>query len=147
MDISYTVRITQLMIASLAELSGFVTLNAPYKPEKPTGPLNGKVGEEYTYISLTTDPQGDDIYYLFDWDDGTDSGWLGPYPSGNTAEASHTWTSQDTYNIKVKAKDTNGYESDWSDPLPITMPRSRMVNGFLAKLIERIFRFIPMFNK
>jgi hypothetical protein len=34
----------------------------------------------------------DEIYYLFDWGDGTDIGWLGPYDSVDTVTASHTWT-------------------------------------------------------
>ena len=147
MDISYAVRITQLMILSLADLSGFITFNAPYKPDIPTGTLNGKVGEKYTYTSSTTDPQGDNIFYLFDWGDGTDSGWIGPFSSGNTADASHTWTSQDTYDIKVKAKDTDGYESEWSDPISVVMPRNRIASTFFGKLILRIFGFIPIFNK
>jgi hypothetical protein len=74
---------------------------------------------------MTTDPQGDDIYYLFNWGDRTYSGWLGPYPSGTTAQASHTWRRQGAYNIKVKARDSNGYESQWSDPLQVNLPKNK----------------------
>ena len=90
-----------------------------YPPNTPnlSGPTNGIVGIEYTYTSSTTDPDEDDIYYLFDWDDGTNSGWLGPYNSGDAVEASHAWSEEEIYDIKVKAKDV--LESDWSDPLTV----------------------------
>ena len=67
------------------------------------------------FSTTTTEPDGDDVYYLFDWDDGTDSGWLGPFDSGAMASASHSWSEVDTYEIRVKAKDVYNVESDWSD--------------------------------
>jgi hypothetical protein len=138
MDLDYAVRSTQLMIVCLAELSGFITYNAPYIPEIPTGPVNGVVGIEYNYTTLTTDPQDDQILYLFSWGDGTDSGWIGPYDSGDTVEASHTWTTKKTFEVKVRAKDTNGYESDWSDPLHVTIPRDKNANNvWNFKVFER----------
>jgi hypothetical protein len=94
-------------------------LSWPDKPSTPDGPSNGKVGNTYTYTSSTSDPDGDDILYLFDWGDGTDSGWIG------TGEASHSWSKRSNYNIKVKAKDTHGFESRWSDPLTVTIPRNK----------------------
>ena len=63
---------------------------APNNPQKPDGPIEGVTAIEYEYASNTTDPEGEKIYYLFDWGDGTDSGWIGPYDSGQTGKASHT---------------------------------------------------------
>ncbi|RLF30793.1 MAG: hypothetical protein DRJ99_01480 [Thermoplasmata archaeon] len=97
----------------------------PNKPNKPSGPTSGKAGTSYTYSTSTTDPDEDQVYYWFDWGDRTNSGWLGPYNSGQTVGASHTWSEKGSYDIKVKAKDTNDAESDWSDPLPITMPKNK----------------------
>jgi len=85
--------------------------NPPNQPSKPSGPTYGYSGDEYTYSSSTTDPENDQIYYLFDWDDGTDSGWLGPFDSGDPCHAPHIYSSRGTFSIKVKAKDTNGSES------------------------------------
>jgi hypothetical protein len=95
---------------------------APLKPNPPNGPDNGAAGTEYTYYASTTDPDGDEISYIFDWGDGSYSGWVGPYDSGATAQASHTWSDQGNYQIRVKAKDVHGVQSDWSDSLPVTMP-------------------------
>ncbi len=114
-----------------------VVINDP--PNKPTitGPTSGKTGNSYTYSASTTDPDGDQIYYLFDWDDGSDSGWKGPYNSGQTASVSHVWIVQGTYQIKVKAKDINGAEGVWSDPLPISMPRNKAINTPFLRFLEQ----------
>jgi hypothetical protein len=94
---------------------------APDRPSPPNGPHNGIWYEEYTYTSSTTDPEGDDIFYLFNWDDGSTSGWLGPFSSGQTATASHIWTELGTYSVTVKARDIWGAGSAISDPLTIVI--------------------------
>jgi hypothetical protein len=97
------------------------TSDPPLTPPVPNGPTHGKVNREYTFSSATTDPNGDQIYYMFDWGDGSPRLWLGPYPSGMTASAVHSWSVNGTYNITVKAKDSHNVSSHWSDPLPITI--------------------------
>jgi len=96
------------------------------EPAQPSidGPTTGNTGENLQYEASATDPDNDQLYYLFDWGDGTQSGWLGPFPSGDTVQASHVWRAQQTYEIKVKAKDDNGRESEWSDPLSVSVPLS-----------------------
>ena len=93
--------------------------DAPAKPSKPAGPSLGIWHVEYTYTSSTTDPNGDQIMYLFDWDDGSNSGWLGPYSSGQVVSAKHTWTVLGYYNVTVRAKDTWGAGSPPSDALQV----------------------------
>jgi len=97
--------------------------NPPDKPSKPVGPTTGKFNVSYTYSSSTTDTDGDKIQYCFDWGDGTFT-WTDWYDSGEIVNASHTWYEKGTYQIKVKAMDIHGYESEWSDPLPIKVPYS-----------------------
>jgi hypothetical protein len=108
MDIDYAVRNSRLILATLAELAIITELQAPIKPIIVSGPAEGKSGKEYTYAASTTDSQGDQIYYLWDWGDDTDSGWVGPYVSGVECEESKTWSSRGDYLIKVKAKDDEG---------------------------------------
>ncbi len=95
----------------------------PLIPGKPSGPQNVRINEAHTYTVCTTDPDGDDIYYKFDWGDGTTSGWLGPYKSGEEIQVNHSWNKRGTYEVKVKAKDIYGAESGWSDPLTVTVIR------------------------
>jgi len=93
--------------------------NAPDKPATPSGKSIIKAGISYPYKTSTTDPDGDHVYYKWDWGDGKYSNWLGPYASEETASASHTWQTKGSYKVKVKAKDEHGAESPWSDPLPL----------------------------
>ncbi len=97
--------------------------NPPNKPSKPSGETTGKTGDEYNYQTSTTDPDSDQVYYKWDWGSET-SGWLGPYDSGVTISTPHIWNEDNDYEIKVKAKDVYGEESEWSDPLTVTMPKN-----------------------
>jgi hypothetical protein len=93
----------------------------PEIPQQPSGPAEGQTGTEYDYSSTTTDPEGDNVFYLFSWGDGTESGWLGPYNSGEVCSASHAWTDAGTYYLKVRAKDTYDHGCDWSDLVSVVM--------------------------
>jgi len=113
---------------------------APDKPNIPSGPVSGKSGMEYTYSTSTSDSDEDRIYFLFDWDDGSNSGWIGPYNSGEVISESYSWKSVGNYDIRVKAKDDSGAESEWSDPLPINMPKTKSFdyfNPWILRLIEQ----------
>lgn len=120
--------------------------NPPDKPETPTGTSNGKINVLYTYTTSSTDPDGDQVYYNWSWGDGSYSGWLGPFTSGATATVQHKWTTKGTYEIKVKAKDTNGDESVWSEPLPISMPivLNHPMLRFLGQLFEQFPHAFPL---
>jgi hypothetical protein len=99
--------------------------NPPDKPDTPSGATNGKTGTSYSYSTSTIDPEGHDVYYLFDWGDGSNSGWFGPYNSGEIINLSHSWSNDGTYPLKVKSKDIYDQESPWSDPLEVIMPKSK----------------------
>jgi hypothetical protein len=121
----------------------------PNTPDVPEGPNSGNADTSYTYSASATDPEGDQISYLFDWDDGTYSEWTSLINSGQTASASHTWQSSGSYQIRVKAKDEHGVQSDWSDPLPITMPYSynKPILHFLELLFQRFPHAFPIFRQ
>jgi hypothetical protein len=92
-----------------------VKVNHPPSSPDVGGDNFGKVGQELTLNAAATDPDGDEILYMFDWGDGTYSSWLGPNPSGQEIIATNSWDSPGIYNVKAKAKDTSlGFESDWS---------------------------------
>ena len=120
--------------------------NPPSKPSRPSGPAGGGTGTTYTYTTSSTDPEGDQIYYMFDWGDGTTSGWVGPFNSGSTGSASNSWDTQGSYLVKVAAKDTHGKISDWSDSLEVVIPRSKTVNinQFFLYFLERHPNLFPI---
>jgi hypothetical protein len=86
----------------------------PETPQRPEGPSEGIIRVEYTFSTNTTDPEGEQVYYQWSWGDDTFSEWLGPYASGSTVSVSHSWKEENIYEIKVKAKDCYGAESNWS---------------------------------
>ena len=96
-----------------------ITNYPPVTPAQPSGIVEGLPGVEYQFSCSTTDPDGDNLYYMFDWGDDTDDGWLGPFASGETCTGSHIWNSSSQYQIRVKARDTQDNESDWSGPLSV----------------------------
>ncbi|UCF50600.1 MAG: hypothetical protein JSU91_03725 [Thermoplasmatales archaeon] len=92
----------------------------PNIPDKPDGPTLGGIGLEYTYTTTGTDPNGGYIKYCFDWGDDTVK-WSDWYSSGQTASCSHRWDKPGDYEIKVKARDQYGLDSEWSEPLLVTI--------------------------
>lgn len=98
------------------------TNDPPSTPSKPSGETNGCTGVTYTYSTSATDPNGDSIKYGWDWNgDGVVDYWTGYYTSGSTCYASHTWNSAGTYYVRVKAMDSRGAESGWSQALVVTI--------------------------
>jgi outer membrane protein assembly factor BamB len=116
-------------------------------PNTPTiqGLAHGRTGRTYRYTVLSTDPDGDDISYYVDWGDGTNTDWLGSYDSGQEQTVSHTWETDGTYTIQVKAMDSNGVESGWGT-LDVTMPCSyeRPFMTIFDKLLERFPHAFPI---
>ena len=111
----------------------------PIKPDKPIGELISDKNIIQNYSVVTTDPDNDSIYYLFDWGDGTYSEWLGPYGSGEICNVTKKWNNAGNYLIKVKAKDTNGVQSEWSDPLGVTLTKVT-INNLILRFLERFPR-------
>jgi hypothetical protein len=121
-------------------------------PEKPNidGPLNGKVGVEHIFSAISTDPEGDDVSYLFKWGDLTDSGWTDYVSSETMINVSHKWWFTGTYTVKVKAKDCHASQSEWAE-IEVTMPKNKMIyNSFIARLLEHftlLERLISFLNR
>jgi PKD domain/Bacterial Ig domain len=121
---------------------------APIRPNQPFGKVYNRMGHDYSYTTSTTDPDGNLVYYLWDWGDGNLSGWLGPYHSGVNCEAHHTWIRIGIYNIMVKAKDGYGTESIWSAPLSVTIPYNyNPIRVFLDLLFQQFPYAFPFLQK
>jgi hypothetical protein len=90
----------------------------PNTPAQPEGPQTGVSNVTYSYTTTTTDPESQQVYYLWFWGD-TNGTWLGPFDSGAVATATHTWSAAGNYTVKVKAKDVLGMESGWSNPIAV----------------------------
>ena len=104
-----------------------LTNNQPPNPPAIAGPHYGKINTEYTFtIGPVTDPDSDQLYCLWSWGDGNGSDWLGPFNSGETIGISHTWREPGNFTIKIKLKDRNGAESNWSEPFTIEIVKLKL---------------------
>jgi pyrrolidone-carboxylate peptidase len=109
-------------------------------PDAPVidGPARGKAETSYSYTFNLSDPDGDDIAeFTVKWGDSPDETIVGPFASGSSEIANHTWNSQRTYTIKAKAKDIYGAESEWGE-FEVIIPRTQATfNSFIQWFLER----------
>jgi len=123
------------------------TINAVknYPPETPSidGPDSGRWGKPYYFTFQSSDNEGSDIWYFVDWGDEHNTGWMGPYTSGDEITDSHTWTEQKTFTIRCKAKDIYNVHSDWSE-FEITIPRNRVT---FIHLLYWLSEHFPMLER
>ena len=80
----------------------------------------GKPGIRYNFRTQLIDPDEDAVFCMWDWGDDSYSDWLGPFESGKFISTGHAW-SEGSFEIKVKAKDVHGAESNWSEILTLTI--------------------------
>ena len=109
-----------------------IPINNP--PEAPLidGPPSGKVDVEYEYTFNATDPEGDPVMYFIDWGD-NDTEWTEFSDSGEEITLNYQWFEKGDFNIRCKAKDPFGAESEWGE-LRVTMPKS---HSWLMNWFER----------
>ena len=131
-----------------------IIVNIESKSNKPSGSTSGKQEVEYTFTAKATDnPYWDEIYYYFDWGDGTFSDVIGPYSSNELAGATHAWSDSKTYQIRVKALLTNSEESlseetGWSDPLTIGIKtKSKSANILQFTFLQEIMQNLQLLSK
>jgi hypothetical protein len=120
--------------------------DAPAKPEPPVGPPRGGTYQQLTFSAVSSDPDGDTLRYCFDWGEGNTS-WSTYFPSGEPVQMSYSWRERDSYEIRVKVKDEHGLESDWSDPLPLRIAKSRPFSWQDQGLFYRLFLHHPFIAK
>jgi len=117
-----------------------ITAAANQPPSAPTieGPTSGNIGAQMTYGLCSTDPEGDNITICINWGDISGDEYIGPFPSGICAVATHIWLKKGSYTVKAKASDGQA-ESNWSR-LEVTIPRGKSVYN---SPILRLFMFFP----
>jgi outer membrane protein assembly factor BamB len=120
-----------------------------YPPDIPSTPAGSPVAGpaiQVNFSTVTTDFEGDPIYFMWDWGDGNLSEWFGPFASNQSMTANHSWQSNGTYDVRVKAKDASDGESAWSEPLAVTIaPQISLANFKLGYVYFRVFSFNSSF--
>jgi outer membrane protein assembly factor BamB len=134
----------------IIQTNGILKGCPPEKPEKPSGEVKPKAGEECAYSTKTTDPNDDLIRYGWDWNgDKLVDEWTSFYESGKICTISHVWTTQELNgkSIRVKARDINGEESPWSESLDLNTDRLRIKDNILFVFIMKVISRFPMLSK
>jgi len=116
-------------------------------PDSPTidGPTKGKPNKEIEFTFTATDPEDSNVWFWIDWGDEENTGWIGPYSSDAETTVKHTWTLNESFTIKAKAKDSEGAESDWAT-FEVAMPKNKAISSFLL-FLERIIERFPIFEQ
>lgn len=104
------------------------------------GPTEGKPKVSYSYTVVSVDSENDNVFYYVDWNDGTNSSWMGPYASNENVTVSHTFAKKGSYTIKAQARDIYAATSEWGT-LQVTMPAA--ASAFFMKLF---YRFPLLYN-
>ena len=66
------------------------------------------------------------------------TGWIGPYGSGEVVTLSHGWRDSGGFTIRAKTKDTDNLWGPWNE-FEVTITKNRAVysNTLLLKLLEQ----------
>ncbi len=114
----------------------------PSVPSKPLGPNHGKPYTVYTFTTNSNDSNGEILYYTWDWGNNHQYIRRGPYNNNESCVIEYgNWQYFGDFDIRVKAIDEMGGESDWSEPLRITIPRSKVT---LDSVWLRFFDMFPI---
>ena len=122
--------------------TAYVYVPGKSPPDAPSidGPTMGTVNIPIDYNFTSIDADGDDIAeYNISWGDGIVEILTGPFASGATQTATHTYTSQGPFTITARATDVDGMTSPDST-LDITIPRAKSMQ---FPLFYRFFQRFP----
>ena len=117
-----------------------------FPPRNPNidGRVIGRRGKEYEYTLFTIEPENEDVYFYVDWGDETNTGWFGPYSSGEEIVISHTWYDSNIYSVNAKSKDIHDNESGWRN-LEVAIPINQPVQfPIIQWLLERFPNMFPI---
>lgn len=132
-------KILPIMIEALIFLSGIsiavassnVAIIDNQPPGEPIikGPMRGVVGVNYSFTFNSTDPDGDDILYIVDWNDGTNLEITDFYPSGEEVTLNHSWNHEGAFSVMggaIDIYDLPGKPAYWL----IGIGKSKNINQF-----------------
>jgi hypothetical protein len=101
----------------------------PFPPTVIAGPTAAGRGIALNFTAIAPDPEGDSVYYQWNWGDGNISDWFGPYEFGEHAIATYQYIDDGSYIITVRAKDVHGAQSGWSMNFPVAIaPQLNVTN-------------------
>jgi hypothetical protein len=124
LDTEYKIKIRSVDGTFSDYSDDYFTIAESSEPFIINGPIRGLIHQSYIFSINANDPNGDSIYYMWEWGDGNVSKWVGPYESGGKIQALYAWHQPGIFDVKVKTKNRSGSESNWSEPhrIEISLP-------------------------
>ncbi len=99
------------------------------QPNPPSGPSSVVVNSSATYTTGgSVSSLGNQVQYIFDWGDGTQSGWL----ATGVTSASHVWTSTGTKGIYVQARSATNPSVVSSHSTTVSVNVTPILNAYLS---------------
>ncbi len=117
-------RMTVLFVVCVVALAVFFTgckKNRPPTTPQVSGPTLGKPAATLTYTFSSTDPENQEVAYTVAWGDTSAVEWSSTYASGQQVTRTHSYPDSGVYHVKVKARDTQEVESEWSDSIIVSI--------------------------
>jgi hypothetical protein len=89
------------------------------RAEAPTvpavkGPESGRPGDTLVFFAMSQHRDQGELAYLFDWGDGSGTGWGPELLAGDTFRQQHAYRDSGHYPVRVRARDRLRLESEWS---------------------------------
>jgi hypothetical protein len=114
-----------------------VTIIDNQPPDRPkiTGPWIEVIPYECKIRGI--DPDGDNVSYQIDWDDGDISDWTTWYLSGEEITRNHTYNEQGDFQIKARAKDIHGAIGEWG----VIVKSKQVINLPFLQFLQRVLQF------
>ena len=82
----------------------------------------GLTNQECCYSFVASDPEDEKIKYKVNWGDDSPIIWSDQsYLSGEIVSFCHIWEKEHTFDLSVKVKDELGVESEWFNPITVTI--------------------------
>jgi PKD repeat protein len=115
----YTKNGTYTVLLKVTDQNGLLNTNTTLAvivaqnraPSKPEVTSSHTANNDYTFTAVSTDPDGDDLFYFFDFGNGKTT--TSPqFPSGTVITAAITFTDPGNYTVKISAQDSNGMKSE-----------------------------------
>jgi hypothetical protein len=119
-------RMTAFLVVCAAALALFLTgckKNQPPTVPEVSGPTTGYTGATLSYSFSSTDPENQDIAYEVSWGDTSTVEWSSAYTSGEEVTQTHSYVDSGVYVVKVKARDGQLAETEWSDSIAVSITR------------------------
>lgn len=101
-----------------------IVLSKQYPPDIPVfidGSNASFTGDNSNFTVVSNDPEGNIIQYGWDFGDGSEVEWSKWYSSGEYCTYNHEYSKLGGFKVKVKARDENYGESNWSEEFIVSV--------------------------